>query len=125
MSWANILKKNDKEFQTEFYKENNENETIYIEEKDPYIKNIDDEFEYVYMDKIMDIKDDFKEYIDFQALPFLNKNNSSTLNFYNFIKENCFNLLKLKEIIDKENTEYLDEFKNNSLNEYEDYYEYD
>lgn len=124
MSWADILKKNDNEFQTEFYKESIQHEIIYEENNDPYIKNIDDEFEYIYINKIMDIKDNFKEYIDSQAFPFLNKNSHSTLNFYIFIKNNCFNLLNLEKIVEKENKEYFEDIENEDIKEYEEYKEY-
>jgi len=126
MSWADILKKNhnDNEFQKELYKENIKDEIIYEENNDQYIKNIDDEFENMYLNKIMDIKNDFKEYVDSQAFPFLNKNSHSLLNFYIFIKNNCFNLLKLEKIIEIENKEYLEDLENESIKEYEEYKEY-
>lgn len=117
MSWANILKKNDKEFETSL---NIEEEIIEddIEEHDPRILDVDDEFDNNHAINIYDIKFDFKLFLEEECLPFLDKNffNGEEHQFYEFIKYNSENYYKLSEKIDQENAEYLKQVEN----EYED-----
>ena len=128
MSWANILKKNNKQFEIEKTvqpeSENNEDESEY----DVNIKDLDEEFEYMYIKSIVDIKCDLKEYIESECLPFLNRSNINIYhNFYEFIKNNCVNLYELENKLNKEYEEYLEELEkeeeeyyHESLSEFED-----
>jgi hypothetical protein len=117
MSWANILKTNDKEFETSL---NIEEEIIEddIEEHDPRILDVDDEFDNKHAINIYDIKFDFKLFLEEECLPFLDKKffNGEEHQFYEFIKYNSENYYKLSEKVDQENAEYLKQ----SENEYED-----
>ena len=108
MSWANILKKNDKEFETSLNIEEDKHEED-VEEHDPHILDIDDEFDNSYAINIYDIKFDFKLLIEEDCLPFLDKKffNGEEYQFYEFIKYNSENYYKLSEKIDEENAEYL------------------
>ena len=121
MDWINILKKNDKDFEKETKKPDVE-ETVFVI-NDPNIKNYEDEFDIKYSSKIIDIKLEFKEYIEELCLPFLDKNRSFTdvsYNIYDYIKYNCNNLIKIKNSVEKENEEYLKENE-----EFEENYNYD
>jgi hypothetical protein len=121
MDWINILKKNNKDFEKETKKPHVE-ETVFVI-NDPNIKNYEDEFDIKYSSKIIDIKLEFKEYIEELCLPFLDKNRSFTDVSYNindYIKYNCNNLIKIKNSVEKENEEYLKENE-----EFEENYNYD
>lgn len=126
MNWINILNKNKKEFQKEILKKKKIEENII---DDINLKDYEEEFNYLYSSKIIDIKIDFKEYIDKLSLPFLDNNilniDKSFL-FYDFIKYNCYDLNKIKNKIDKENDEYLKEIEEEelSINQYENFENY-
>jgi hypothetical protein len=109
MSWVNILKKNDKEFEVTVEKEVEIKEDI-IHIYDPNILDIDEEFDNLFANKIYDIKFDFKQVIDDNTLPFLNIKSTKNL-FFDFIKYNCSNYYKLKKRVNKENEEYLNELE--------------
>lgn len=117
MSWTAILKHNDKEFETSL---KNEEEIIEddIQEHDPRILDVDDEFDNKHAINIYDIKFDFKLFLEEEFLPFLDKKffNGEEYQFYEFIKYNSENYYKLSEKIDQENAEYLKQAEN----EYED-----
>ena len=117
MNWATILKKNDKEFETSLNIEEDKNEED-IEEHDPHILDVDDEFDNKHAINIYDIKFDFKLFLEEECLPFLDKKffNGEEYQFYEFIKYNSENYYKLSEKVDQENAEYLKQ----SENEYED-----
>ena len=122
MSWTSILKSNDKEFETSL---NIEEEVIEddIEEHDPRILDVDDEFDNKHAINIYDIKFDFKLFLEEECLPFLDKKffNGEEYQFYEFIKYNSENYYKLSEKVDEENAEYLKqaetEYEDDELNE--------
>ena len=120
MSWVDILKKNDSEFETILSEENITIQEEKIQILDLNIKDLDEEFDKIYFDKILEIKLEFKEFIEDEAFPFLNKRNTTNYNFYDFIKENSTNLYCLKELVDKENTEYLNDIEIEENEYYED-----
>lgn len=127
MSWLEILKKNDKEFEKNIQSLEIHQEEDNINEIDSNIKDIEEEFDKIYLDKIVDIKLELKEYIDCEALPFLNKSNYKDDNFYNFMKYNSENYFKLQIEIEKENEEYLEaiEIEDNEMyDEYKDSIDY-
>ena len=120
MSWIDVLKKNDKEFEKKSVN------TAKIEipvENNSDLKDTEEEFEYIFNSTISDIKVDFKDYIDNNALPFLDNISLNDYNFYDFIKYNSENFKKLSEKIQKENEEYEneidedDQFENSLDNE--------
>ena len=110
--WVDILKKNDKEFETELKKNNITTDENTEDIEDINIKNVDDEFEKEYALTIHDIMFDFKEYIKENKLPFMNKLNMTGKylvdDFFKFFTDNYNNL---KEKIEKENEEYLNELE--------------
>jgi hypothetical protein len=112
-TWTEVLKKNNIEFEKtkiNVEKYNLEKETCELEEEDYNIKNIDEEFHKIYSAALVDLKLEFREYIEDEGLPFLNiYNNTSEYNFNDFIKYNSSNYLKLNMKIEKENEEYLNE----------------
>ena len=113
MSWLDILNKNNTEFQVNLLVDKEEVQEIFNEEPDYFIKNVDEEFEKIYNMKIIDIKFDFKEYIQNEELPFMNKTpNFGKYDFYDFIKNNCKNYYKVDKNVEKSNKEYFDYLKN-------------
>ena len=143
MSWCEIIKKNDIPFETK--KDNNPDENKQIMEdnsedldniisyennsSDNYIiKDVNEEFDKEYSSKIIDIKIDFRDYIEKEYLPFLNilNINTSKHNFYDFIKKNSENYKKLMKVIEKENEETLKQLENDEPKYMDDdIYEYD
>jgi len=129
MSWLDILNKNDNEFETIFKEEeileNN------VDEIDPKILNVDDEFDHYYGVNICDIKFDFKLLIEENDLPFLDKflfdfnNSNNGYDFYDFIKYNCKNYYDLLEKINDENEQYLKQNEDDFIDDDydEEYYE--
>jgi hypothetical protein len=121
MNWIDILKKNDKEFQKEVPKKKFIEEVINVD--DQFIKNYEDEFDFEYSSKIIDIKIEFKEYIKNLGLPFFDKNRTfidTSYNFNDYIKYNSNNLIKIKNKVEKENEEYLKELEEDE--EIDNYY---
>ena len=113
MSWLDILNKNNTEFQVNLLVDKEEVQEIFNEEPDYFIKNVDEEFEKIYNIKIIDIKFDFKEYIQNEQLPFMNKTpDVGKYDFYDFIKNNCKNYYKVDKNVEKSNKEYFDYLKN-------------
>ena len=98
MSWLDILKKNDKEFEKKIV-DNKVEEVIEINND---LKDVEEEFDYNFNSTITDIKIDFTEYIERLALPFLDKKSINNYSFYDFIKYNSENFIKLSEKIQKE-----------------------
>lgn len=132
--WVDILKKNDKEFETTLKNEDvviEDNESIIVEE-DYNIKDYDEEFDIINKDKLIDIKLEFEEYVKEKCLPFFNKNIlmenphninitdcSNNYNFYDFMKYNSVNYFDLIKQVNKENDEYIKELENEE-NEFND-----
>ena len=113
MSWLDILNKNNAEFQVNLLVDKEEVQEVFNEEPDYFIKNVDEEFEKIYNIKIIDIKFDFKEYIQNEQLPFMNKTpDVGKYDFYDFIKNNCKNYYKVEKNVEKLNKEYFDYLKN-------------
>lgn len=128
MSWVDILKKNDNEFETILSEENITIQEEKVQIFDLNIKDLDEEFDKIYFDKILEIKLEFKEFIEDEAFPFLNIRNTADYNFYDFIKENSTNLYNLKELVDKENNNYLIDIEaeeNENYEENREFLEYD
>lgn len=128
MSWVDILKKNDNEFETILSEENITIQEEKVQIFDLNIKDLDEEFDKIYFDKILEIKLEFKEFIEEEAFPFLNIRNKADYNFYDFIKENSINLYNLKELVDKENNNYLIDIEaeeNENYEENREFFEYD
>lgn len=128
MSWIDILKKNDNDFETKLSEENTTIHEEKIQILDLNIKDLDDEFDKIYFDKIIEVKLEFKEFIEEEGFPFLNKRNNSDFTFYDFIKENSTNFYCLKELVDKENTEYLNDIEieeNENYEENKEFLDYD
>lgn len=124
MSWVNILKKNDKEFQKDIPKKKVKEHVNIVQ--DDNLKNYDEIFDLIYSSKIIDIKLEFKEYIENLCLPFLDKNkkiNDVSYNINDYIKYNSNNLTKLKNNIEAENEEYLKELE--EFDEQDNYEHYD
>jgi len=124
MSWVDILKKNEKDFEVNIEKDIEYKDTpniIY----DPNIKDLDEEFDKLYSIKIYDIKFDFKQFIEESSLPFLNIKSTNNL-FIDFIKYNSTNYYNLEKKINEENDKYLLEIKEEEEQEKNDYsLEYD
>ncbi len=83
------------------------------------LKDVDDEFDYLYFAKINSIKIDFETYISENAFPFfdkmLNLQNDIKYNFLDYIKYNSKNFYKLKEEADQYNKKLIEEEENNDM----------
>ena len=124
MNWVNILKKNDNVFQQEIKKNKVEEKKVVI--SDPNIKNFEDEFDFEHLSKIIDIKFEFKEYIENLCLPFLDKNRTTldySYNFNDYVKYNSKNLIKIKNKVQNENEEYLRQLDDDEEYDNYEYYE--
>lgn len=125
MSWVNILKKNDKEFEkSEETKITIENEKIQI--YDSNILILEDEFEYLYLNKIINIITEFKDYIYEDFLPFFQcqcQNIDDKYNLYDFIKYNCIEYYDLSDKVNKENELYLKELEELNDDDYNEEYD--
>ena len=98
-----------------------------IYEVDLNVKDIDEEFEKIYSNVLIDIKIDFREYIKDICLPFLDKINGQSI-FYDFMKYNsknfetlCNDVYKFNENYFREVEEYEIEMEQNEA-EYDNYY---
>jgi hypothetical protein len=113
MDWKGVVDRNQKEFEKIESKKEEEKEEIF--EFDANIKNYEEEFDYVHLIDIVEIKKEFKDYIDSLALPFLDRDIILGYNLqndlYDYIKYNCQNLEKIKDKIQKENEEYIKELE--------------
>ena len=125
MNWVNILKKNDNVFKKEIPNKQEKEEEIIIF-NDPNIKDYDDEFDIKHSYDIMNIKFEFKEFIEKMGLPFMDKNKSlfdTSYSFNDYIKYNSKNLIKIKNKVNKENEEYLKEMEEEEEDEFYDNYQ--
>ena len=128
MSWIEIIKKNDKEFESVIETDihsidiDDDNDYSYIENIENY-KNIEEEFNNIYINDLIEINIEFKDYIKEKLLPFFNnsilKNNCNLYTLYDFIKNNSKNYDKLLKKVNEDNEELL---KENDLEEYNDDY---
>jgi hypothetical protein len=109
MTWLSILKKNDKEFEKTIVVEIEECIPEHVD-IDNNIRDVDEEFENKYSIKIMDLRFEFKEYINELALPFLDGKDGEN-EFYDFIKDNCSNYEKVKKNVNMKNEEYINEIQ--------------
>ena len=125
MSWLNILKKVDKDFETSVSKdidiiEEDDNELTYINE----LKDVDDEFDIKYGIDIYDLQFDFKNFIHDSLLPFMDIHPSLICNlnntFYNFIKNNSENYYNVLDDVNKWNEMITNEYENNEDSAYDD-----
>lgn len=106
MSWVNILKKDNKEFDKPIVLEEKK-ENIIEEYINPWYKDPDEEFEYEYSNKVTDIVIDFDDFLAKNFLPFndkcvLDKTFNLNYRFHDFIKYHS----KQYEKICKHVTEY-------------------
>jgi len=126
MNWIDSLKKNNVEFQKEIPNKQIQKEEEIIIMNDPNIKDYDDEFDIKHSYDIINIKFEFKEFIEKMCLPFMNNNKSlfdTSYNFNDYIKHNCKNLIKIKNKINKENEAYLKELEEEEEDELYDNYQ--
>ena len=112
MSWAETIQKNNEKIEPT---NNNQDTCSKIEIINNYqniynnystqFKDADDEFEYLYSRRISSLKEDFKELINRQALPFLNEDHINfNYTFYDFIKDSSSNYDTVKKEVDEYNS---------------------
>ena len=109
MNWCDITKIN-----TNLIKEVKKEEVIIKKEViNPYsilnLKNIDDEFDYIHHRNILNISFEFRNYISYNFLPFMDKLNT-TYNIFDFIKENSYEYTKVINKVEKYNNELIKEY---------------
>ena len=130
MDWKSVVTKNcdkiiepiNKLEETKIENEDENKKNIYI----PY-KDVDDEFHFEYSRIIASLKEEFKEFISFHALPFMDQDHINfDFNFYDFIKKNSTNYLKVEKNVEEYNNEInkvIEEENKKYEEEYDEYQE--
>lgn len=111
MDWAKIASKNKDKEQVKIKKEE-KIETKIIE--NPYsilnFKDVDEEFEFKYLDKITDISIEFRDFIYKNYLPFMDKNVFVNYTLYDFIKNNSVEYENTIRMVENYNQELIDDY---------------
>jgi len=114
--WLEVLKKNDIDFEKVSNKENIDNiqEETPIEKQSLFHRCPDEEFDYLFSNKMIEIKTEFKDFIDHKGLPLLDKNPifNKKLGFYDFLKIHSKNYIDLCNKIEAEKREVEEENEN-------------
>lgn len=111
MDWVSIVSKNKDKIQEKIKK----NQIVEQEKEfDPYsilnFKDIDEEFEFKYLDKMTDISIQFRDYIYKNYLPFMDKSVFVNYTLYDFIKNNSVEYSNTIKIVENYNQELIDEY---------------
>ena len=111
MDWAKIASKNKDKEQVNIKKEE-KIETKIIE--NPYsilnFKDVDEEFEFKYLDKMTDISIEFRDFIYKNYLPFMDKNVFVNYTLYDFIKNNSVEYENTIRMVENYNQELIDDY---------------
>lgn len=111
MDWAKIASKNKDKEQVKIKKEEKiETKTI----ENPYsilnFKDVDEEFEFKYLDKMTDISIEFRDFIYKNYLPFMDKNVFVNYTLYDFIKNNSVEYENTIRMVENYNQELIDDY---------------
>lgn len=111
MSWSSVLKKN-AHIEQKKVKENKK--IVENNDFDPYkdlcFKDIDEEFEYQYLNRMTNISIDFRDYISKNYLPFMDKHIPIKYTIYDFLKNNSEELFKTTKKVTDYNEELINEY---------------
>lgn len=111
MSWSSVLKKN-ADIEQKKVKENKK--IVENNDFDPYkdlcFKDIDEEFEYQYLNRMTNISIDFRDYISKNYLPFMDKHIPIKYTIYDFLKNNSEELFKTTKKVTDYNEELINEY---------------
>ena len=106
MDWKSVVSKNSDKIIENIKKEpdiivNNDDKQVSVIN---YL-DVDTEFDFKYISDIYSIKEEFKEFIDFHILPFMEEDHRNfKFNFIDFIKNNSKNYLDIeKKVFDYNN----------------------
>lgn len=106
MDWKSVVSKNcDKIIEPIITLEEN---IVSKKQKNEYIPymDVDNEFEFEYSRIIASLKEEFKEYINYLPLPFMDQDHINfNFNFKDFIKKNSTNYLKIEKKVEEFNNE--------------------
>lgn len=111
MNWAKIASSNKDKIQEKIKKE-----PIIEQEKelDPYsilnFKDVEEEFEYKYLDKMTDISIEFRDFIYKNYLPFMDKNVFVNYTLYDFIKNNSVEYNNTIRMVESYNQGLIDDY---------------
>ena len=78
--------------------------------KDLCFKDIDEEFEYQYLNRMTNISIDFRDYISKNYLPFMDKHIPIKYTIYDFLKNNSEELFKTTKKVTDYNEELINEY---------------
>lgn len=111
MSWSSVLKKNahieqPKVKEKKKIVENNNFDPY----QDLYFKDIDEEFEHLYLNKMTNISIEFRDYISKNYLPFMDKHIPIKYTIYDFLKNNSEEFLKTTKKVTDYNEELIKEY---------------
>ena len=111
MSWSSILKKN---AHIEQQKVKEEKKIVENNHFDPYkdlcFKDIDEEFEHHYLNKMTNISIEYRDYISRNYLPFMDKHIPIKYTIYDFLKNNSEEFLKTTRKVTNYNEELINEY---------------
>ena len=103
MNWSEVAKKNKDKKQKKIVVQEEIKEKV---EYNPYselnFKDVDDEFDYKYLDKMTDISIEFRDFISNNYLPFMDKRININYDIYDLIKDHSYEYEKEMEEIRKE-----------------------
>jgi len=127
MDWKSVVSKNcDKIIEPIIILEENTDCEKQKNEYIPYM-DVDNEFNFEYSRIIASLKEEFKEYINYQSLPFMDQDHINfNFNFKDFIKNNSTNYLKIERKVEEFNNEIdkvIAEENKHLDEEYEEYQE--
>lgn len=127
MDWKSVVSKNcDKIIEPIIKLEENTDSEKQKNEYIPYM-DVDNEFDFEYSRIIASLKEEFKEYINYQSLPFMDQDHINfNFNFKDFIKNNSTNYLKIERKVEEFNNEIdkvIAEENKHLDEEYEEYQE--
>jgi|TARA_B110000483_G_scaffold43534_2_gene54378 RNase adaptor protein for sRNA GlmZ degradation len=112
MNYADITKKNNDIIQPKIKKEEVKKEiVVYNKYSDLVFKDVEDEFDFKYLRNITDISIDFRDYINKNYLPFMDKIIGIEYHIYDFLKYNSKEYHKTLK--------HVEEYNNNLIEEYD------
>lgn len=111
MNWAELAKKNkDKEQVKPKKEEKVEQKKVYNKYSHLPFKDVEDEFEYKYLNKLTDISIEFRDYVNKNYLPFMDKIMYVKYNIYDFIKNNSEEFTKTLNHVEEYNKDLIKEY---------------
>lgn len=111
MNYADIAKKNTDVIQPKIKKEEEKKEiVVYNKYSDLVFKDIEDEYDFKYLREITDISIDFRDYINKNYLPFMDRMINVEYHIYDFLKYNSIEYNKTLQQVEDYNNNLMKEY---------------